>query len=245
MAQPDRGVDGAAAARRLAGGAEAFRAVVFDMDGVLVASEHLWERMWTRFAAARGKEWTADQTHRVQGMSAPEWAAFLAEFSDAGDDPQEAERAVLDDMISALDSGEIELLTGAARMITEVSEIAPIALASSAPRRLIDAVLARNGLDGRFSATVSSAEVARGKPNPDVYLAAVEQLGGVPQRCLAVEDSSNGLRAAAAAGMTVVAYPNRDYPPAADALDGSAYVAESLDGVRHYLVGALAQPTRG
>ncbi|MHA6799892.1 HAD family hydrolase [Bounagaea algeriensis] len=244
MAQPDRGVGSAAAAGRLAGGAEAFRAVVFDMDGVLVESEHLWERMWTRFAAARGQEWTADQTRRVQGMSAPEWAAFLAEFSGAAD-PQEAERAVVDDMIAALDSGEIELLAGAARMITEVSEIAPIALASSAPRRFIDAVLARNGLDGRFSATVSSAEVARGKPNPDVYLAAAEQLGGVSQRCLAVEDSSNGLRAAVAAGMTVVAYPNRDYPPAEDALGGAAYVAESLEEVRHYLVGELAQPTRG
>ncbi|MHA6804292.1 HAD family hydrolase [Salinifilum ghardaiensis] len=245
MAQPDRGVEGAAEAGRLAGTAEEFRAVVFDMDGVLVESEHLWERMWARFAAARGKEWTAEQTRQVQGMSAPEWAAFLTEFSGAGDSPVDTERAVVDDMIAALDGGEVEPLAGAARMVAEVSEVAPIALASSAPRRLIDAVLVRNGLEERFSATVSSAEVARGKPNPDVYLAAAERLGGFPERCLAVEDSSNGLRAAAAAGMTVVAHPNRDYPPAEDALAGSAYTAGSLDEVRHYLVGALAQPTRG
>ncbi|MEV5542531.1 HAD family phosphatase [Saccharopolyspora shandongensis] len=218
------------------------RAVVFDMDGVLVESEHLWERMWAKFAAARGKTWTVEQTRQVQGMSAPEWSAFLADFSAATESAVETERVVVDDMISALDGGEIELLPGAEKMVTEVAARAPIALASSAPRRLIDAVLDRHGLIKHFTATVSSAEVPKGKPSPDVYLSAAEKLGQDSRHCLAVEDSSNGLRAAAAAGMTVVAIPNSDYPPAEDALAGASYIATDLDDVRARLVSALPEP---
>ncbi|PKW15703.1 HAD family hydrolase [Saccharopolyspora spinosa] len=218
------------------------RAVVFDMDGVLVESEHLWERMWAKFAAAHGRTWTVEQTRQVQGMSAPEWSAFLADFSATSDSVAETERVVVDDMIAALDGGEIELLPGAEKMVTEVAARAPIALASSAPRRLIDAVLDRHGLTKHFAATVSSAEVPKGKPSPDVYLSAAEKLGQDPQHCLAVEDSSNGLRAAAAAGMTVVAIPNSDYPPAEDALAKASYLATDLDDVRSRLVSGLPQP---
>lgn len=245
MTRPERGVDAELSAGRSASGAREFRAVVFDMDGVLVESEHLWERTWKRFAAARAQEWTAEQTRQVQGMSAPEWASFLARFSAAGDTPEDTERSVVNDMVHALATGEVSLLPGAARMVSEVAERAPIALASSAPRRMIDAVLAGNELNEMFSTTVSSAEVARGKPHPDVFLAAAEQVGALPKTCLAVEDSSNGLRAAAAAEMTVVAYPNRDYPPASDALAGAHSVADSLDQVRRYLVTALAQHRPG
>lgn len=104
-------------------------AVVFDMDGVLVESEHLWERMWTAFAADRGKTWTAEQTRQVQGMSAPEWSAFLAAFSEAEETAAQTEKAVVDGMIAALDRGEIELLPGSLRMVTETAARAPIALA--------------------------------------------------------------------------------------------------------------------
>ncbi|MFR9731726.1 HAD family hydrolase [Saccharopolyspora sp. MS10] len=223
----------------------AHRAVVFDMDGVLVESEHLWERMWARFAAARGATWTLEQTRQVQGMSAPEWAAFLAAFSGAAESVADTERLVVDDMIAALDAGEIELLPGAERMVEEVSARAPIALASSAPRRVIDAVLDRHALTSGFSATVSSAEVPHGKPSPDVYLAAARELGPAPADCLAVEDSGNGLRAAAAAGMTVLAIPNRDYPPAASALAVASFVARDLDEVRVRLLESLTTPVAG
>ncbi|GAB3301171.1 HAD family hydrolase [Parasphingorhabdus pacifica] len=220
----------------------AHQAVVFDMDGVLVESEHLWERMWSRFAEARDRTWTVEQTRHVQGMSAPEWAAFLAEFSSAAETVAETERIVVDDMIAALDSGEITLLPGARRMVSEAAGQAPIALASSAPRRLIDSVLDRHALTRLFSATVSSAEVPRGKPSPDVYLSAADRLDTAATACLAVEDSSNGLRAAAAAGMTVVAIPSPAYPPAEDALAKASFVAADLDEVRLRLTGSLGTP---
>lgn len=222
--------------------ASTHQAVVFDMDGVLVESEHLWERMWTSFAASRGHQWTVEQTRQVQGMSAPEWAAFLARFCEASESAEDTEHVVVADMIAALDQGEIELLPGAREMVTEVVQRASIALASSAPRKLIDAVLDRHGLAAHFTATVSSAEVPRGKPSPDVYLEAARKLGRDAGECLAVEDSSNGLRAAAAAGMTVVAIPSSGYPPAEDALAKAAYVASDLDEVRLRLLESLPEP---
>lgn len=217
-------------------------AVVFDMDGVLVESEHLWEELWTRFAAHRGARWQADQTRQVQGMSAPEWAAFLADFAGAEEDARQTERIVVDGMVAALDAGRIELLSGARSMVTEVAECAPVALASSAPRRVIDAVLDRHGLSRYFHATVSSAEVPNGKPSPDVYRAAADRLGTPAGDCLAVEDSSNGLRAAAAAGMTVVAIPNPQYPPAADALAAASFASGDHDEVRRFLLTRLGRP---
>jgi HAD superfamily hydrolase (TIGR01509 family) len=218
------------------------RAVVFDMDGVLVESEHLWERMWTAFAAARGRTWTVEQTRQVQGMSAPEWSAWLARFSEASESAAETERLVVGDMITALDDGEIDLLPGAHRMVVDTAQRAPIALASSAPRSLIDAVLDRHDLARHFTATVSSAEVPHGKPSPDVYLEAARRLGHDARDCLAVEDSSNGLRAAAAAGMTVVAIPSHTYPPTEDALAKATFLAEDLDEVRLRLTESLVEP---
>ncbi len=211
-------------------------AVVFDMDGVLVESEHLWEEMWTRYAARYGYAWTATDTATVQGMSSPEWSSYLARASRSPEAPGDVERAVVDDMVAALRDGRIELLDGARSMVLDVSDQVPIALASSAPRRLIDAVLAGNDLTDRFTATVSSAEVPRGKPSPDVYQEAARRLGVAATRCAAVEDSSNGLRAAHAAGMTVLAIPSPGYPPKPDALALATTVAGSLDEVRRDLL---------
>lgn len=218
---------------------DGFHAVVFDMDGVIVESEHLWEEMWAAFAAERGAEWTRTQTTDCQGMSAPEWSSYLTEFAGGGETPEETERIVVDGMIGALDDGRIELLSGARRLVEDVSSRVPIAMASSATRRVIDAVLTHHGLGERFTATVSSAEVPRGKPRPDVYLEAARRLGIDPPACLAVEDSSNGLRAAAAAGMTVVAIPNPVYAPKPDALALAGSVAADHDDIRRILLGAL------
>ncbi|GAB3560731.1 HAD superfamily hydrolase (TIGR01509 family) [Actinopolyspora lacussalsi] len=218
------------------------RAVVFDMDGVLVESEHLWERMWTRYAARHGHEWSAEDTSTVQGMSSPEWSAYLGRVCGTPEPASETERAVVDDMIAALDDGEIELLDGAREMVTEVSSVVPIALASSAARPLIDAVLKRHGLAEHFTATVSSAEVPRGKPSPDVYTEAARRLGFTGADCAGVEDSSNGIRAAHAAGMSVVAIPNAGYPPKPDAIASASVVADSLDHVRKTLLSMLSDP---
>jgi len=216
-------------------------AVVFDLDGVLVESEHLWEENWRAFAASRGATWEAADTARLQGMSVPEWSADLAGRTGDGD-PAAVAEAVIDGMVRALGDGRIALLPGAAAMVGAAAERVPIAVASSAPRRLIAAVLEATGLAPRFAAFVSSEEVARGKPSPDVYQEAARRLGVDPARCIGVEDSSNGIRAAAAAGMEVVAIPNPTYPPRPDALARCAKIAPSPDEVRRYLVERLPAP---
>jgi HAD superfamily hydrolase (TIGR01509 family) len=215
-------------------------AVVFDLDGVLVDSEHLWEENWVAYAARHQVGWTAEDTASVQGMSAPEWAAYLARRCGVPERAEEVERAVVDGMIGSIEAGEAPLLPGAGEMVREVSARVPVALASSAARRVIDAVLDKHQLTAEFTATVSSAEVARGKPSPDVYLEAAARLGRAGEDCLGVEDSSNGIRAAAAAGLTVVALPNPTYPPKPDALELASAVAEDNHDVRRKLLAYLA-----
>lgn len=212
--------------------------VVFDMDGVLVESEHLWEENWVAYAAANGAVWGPEDTGNAQGMSVPEWSGYLARKV-GGHDPEDVARAVIDRMIAALHGGHIALLPGSAEMVRAAAERVPIAVASSAPRRLITAVLEETGLMPFFDAWVSSEEVPRGKPSPDVYAEAARRIGLDPARCAGVEDSSNGIRAAAAAGMTVIAIPNPVYPPKPDALALCAAIAESPDDARRLLVERL------
>lgn len=210
-------------------------AVVFDMDGVLVDSEHLWAEMWERYAAAHGTSWQSRHTRDVQGMSASEWAAYLTDLIGAGHDPAQTERAVVDGMIDAVAAGRAPLLDGAGELLVDVARYAPVGLATSAPPRLIKAVLDAYDIGHCFTGTVSSSEVERGKPSPDVYLEAAARIGMRSDRCVAVEDSTNGVRAAATASMTVVAVPNSRYPLRADAVSMAFEITENLGQVRRII----------
>lgn len=209
-------------------------AVVFDLDGVLVESEHLWEENWTSYAATRGYTWLPSDTATVQGMSVPEWSGYMATRL-AHDAPRDIADSVIDGMIAALHGGRVDMLPGARAMVAAAAARGPIAVASSAPRRLIEAVLEAMSLRPYFTALVSSEEVHRGKPAPDVYLEAASRIGMPATSCIGVEDSSNGIRAAAGAGMTVVAIPNPVYPPKPEALALCAKIAHSPDDVRRFL----------
>lgn len=200
------------------------RGVVFDLDGVLVKSEHLWEAAWQRYAAGSRRRWTSDDTRRCQGKSVAEWAAYLAERSSG--DAQDAEHRVIDDVIGAYRAGDVSLVAGAEALVASVTARVPVGLASSAPRAIIDIVMTSMGLGRYFAATVSTAEVPRGKPSPDVYAEVVRRLAVDPRRSVAVEDSSNGVRSAAAAGLLVIAIPSDAYPLAAD----SRALAHSVQG---------------
>ena len=204
--------------------------VVFDLDGVLLDSEHLWEQSWTEFAASASYRWTAADTGACQGMSTPEWSAYLSDRTrrPAGD----CADGVVDRMAGHYRAGHVELLPGALALVTETAARVPVAMASSAPRRIIDTVLDTMGLRGAFSATVSSEEVPRGKPSPDVYATAAQRLGLQPARSFAVEDTSNGIRAAAAAGLGVIAMPGPRYALADDAAAVALSVHIGLAEVR-------------
>ncbi len=212
-------------------------AIVFDLDGVLVDSEQVWDSVRQQLVAERGGRWTPDATTAMQGMSTPEWSAYLGTLGAAGT-PEELARAVIEAMAGRYRE-HVPLLPGAVEAVTALARRWPLAVASSSPPELIEAVLAAAGVAGRFRAVVSSEQVARGKPAPDVYLAAAAELGVPARDCVAVEDSANGLRSAAAAGMTVVAVPNPHFPPPPDALALAAATVGTPAGLTAELIDQL------
>jgi len=203
-------------------------AVVFDLDGVLVDSETVWDEVREGLVRQRGGRWHERAQADMMGMSSREWSRYMHEELGLAESPQELNDEVVSRMLVRYREN-LPLIDGAVAAVERLAESFPLALASSSNRPLIDAVLAASGLAHHFAATVSSEEVARGKPAPDVFLEAARRLGVVPARCAAVEDSANGLRAAHAAGMRVVALPNAHYPPGADALALADVVIGSLD----------------
>lgn len=212
---------------------------MFDMDGVLVESEHLWAEAWEKYAVAHGASWSTDNTRDVQGMSSAEWSAYLHEHVGAPSSPVETENDVVESMVQSVKSGAAPLMDGAAALLRDVSAHVPVGLATSAPPRLIEAVMTMYGLAEYFSGTVSSSEVARGKPSPDVYEEAARRIGVPAVECLAVEDSSNGVCAAARAGMRVVAMPSERYPLRADAREQAFAIVGELHSVQSVLWGQL------
>jgi len=213
-------------------------AVVFDMDGVLIDSEPVWEEVRRALVAERGGRWQADSQRRLMGMSTAEWSRYLASDLGVGLPPDEVARSVIARMVERY-RARLPLLPGAAAAVRRMAARWPLGLASSSPRSLIDAVLARAGLDGLFAVTVSTEEVPHGKPAPDVYVQAALRLGVQPTRCAAVEDSTNGLRSAHAAGCRVIAVPRPEFPPEQDALALAARTLSGLDELTVELVAGL------
>ena len=203
-------------------------AVVFDLDGVLIDSESVWDAARRALVAETGGRWRDDATRAMLGMSAPEWSRYVRDELGVPLEPDEIAARVVADVLERY-RREVPLLPGAVAAVRRLAARWPLGLASSANRPVIDAVLDAAGVAECFAATVAGEEVARGKPAPDVYLAATGKLGVEPGDAVAIEDSSNGLRAAAAAGMVVVAIPNREFPPSEDALALAGRVLDSLD----------------
>jgi len=206
------------------------RAVVFDLDGVIIDSEEVWEEVRRGYVAEHGREFLPDSQDRMMGMSTGEWSRHLAEEVGVPRTPEQVAADVLGRMAERYRS-DLPLIPGSVEAVRRIGSRFALALASSSARVLIDQVLATAGLTDAFQVTLSTEEVPRGKPYPDVYLAAAEKLGLAPAVCAAVEDSSNGLRSAAAAGLAVVAVPHGVYPPAPDALAGASLIVSDLSSL--------------
>ena len=201
-------------------------AIVFDLDGVLIDSEETWARVRRAYALAHGGRYPGEADRAMMGMSSVEWSRYMHDVLGVDVPPETISEEVAAQVAEEYRRA-LPLLPGAVEAVRALAARWPLGLASSANRTLIDLVLRESGLASLFRATVSSEEVPHGKPAPDVYLEAAARLSVAAVECAAVEDSSNGLRAAAAAGMRVVAVPNRAFPPEEDAL---ALAAVVLDG---------------
>jgi HAD superfamily hydrolase (TIGR01509 family) len=203
-------------------------AVIFDLDGVLIDSEQAWDAARKDVVAANGGRWREGAERAMLGMSSKEWPVYLVEQLGTQLTPAEVNDAVVAAMLRGYEA-HLPLLPGAREAVLRVSKRGPIGLASSSNRSVIDVVLEKLGVASLFAATVSSEEVARGKPAPDVYLEAARRMRVDPASATAVEDSENGIKSAHAAGMRVVAIPNPHFPPAADAVALADVVLNGLD----------------
>ena len=214
-------------------------AVIFDLDGVLVDSEAVWNEVRRELTIQSGGTWRPGAQRAMMGMSSHEWSRYMREELSVPMEDAEISRRVVDRVKDRYREG-LPLIDGAPEAVVALAARWRLGLASSANRPIIELVLAASGLAGCFEATVSSEEVPRGKPAPDVYLEAARRLSAPPEGCCAIEDSSNGLRAAAAAGMRVIAIPNRDFPPDPDATAVADVALGSIRELKPRLVSSLA-----
>jgi HAD superfamily hydrolase (TIGR01509 family) len=203
------------------------KAVVFDLDGVILDTEELWNEVREGLAHERGGRWSERAQSDMMGMSSTEWSQYMHDVVGLPESPEEINREVVDRMLERY-TQELPLIDGAVDAVRRLAAEWPLGVASSSNRVLIDKVLDVSGLASSFRATVSSEEVARGKPAPDVYLEAARRLDVEPSQAAAIEDSASGIRSAHAAGMAVIAIPNHAFPPPSDVVALAAVVLDSI-----------------
>ncbi|NLE98487.1 MAG: HAD family phosphatase [Propionibacterium sp.] len=199
------------------------RAVVFDMDGTLTDTESVWDEVRRGLAAQAGRPWTDENTRAMMGMSTPEWSHYLVETVGLPMSPEEAARETVQGMAEHYMRG-VKLMPGAVEAVRRMAERYPVAIVSSSPRLLIETAADVLRIRDVLSATVSTEEVSRGKPAPDGYLRACEELDALPGEAIAVEDAENGILSALNAGMTVVSVPGEFHPPAQEVLDRTTVI---------------------
>jgi HAD superfamily hydrolase (TIGR01509 family) len=181
-------------------------ALVLDMDGLMVDSEPLWYAVERAFAVARGGDWTPEHAHAAIGRGTAHTLRTMSGLFGFPVDVARDTAAIIDAFVARV--GELALKPGCLELLDAAGAAGlPSAVASSSPSRLIEAVLGRFALRGRFGAVVSGESVASPKPAPDIFLRTAEALGAAPASCAVLEDSLAGATAGHAAGMFVVAVP--------------------------------------
>ncbi len=208
--------------------AGAIRAVVFDLDGTLVDTEGHWARAREALTRRAGGKWYSGAHEAMMGMSSTEWTSYMHEELGVPMSPPEILEEIIDEL-DALFRAELPLLPGALQAVDTAATVGPLAVASSSPTALIELILELAGVRDRFAAVLSSEDVARGKPSPDVFVEACARLGVAPHEAAAVEDSEAGLEAALAAGTRVIAVPSPHFPPASGVLDRADAVLETIE----------------
>jgi HAD superfamily hydrolase (TIGR01509 family) len=213
-------------------------AVVFDLDGVLIESEQVWDAAREELARERGGTWDERATTDMMGMSSKEWSGYMHDRLDVPMTPAEINDDVVRRVAAAYEE-HLPLLPHAVETVQGLARRWRLGVASSSNRPIIELVLDRMGVRNSFDAIVSSEEVANGKPAPDVYLAVAGELGVDPKDSVAIEDSTNGIKAAVAARMRTIAVPNRQFRPDDEVLAAAAAVVASLAEVTPELVASL------
>jgi len=214
-------------------------AIIFDMDGLLVDSEPYWDEARRIMAAEAGVKWNEDDHKAVMGVSTPEWVNYMIERLGLKLPPNFVEERIIGTM-AGLYNQRIPFLPGAVEAVSMAAKHFTTALASGSPRSLIDTVTNSPALMGKFDLILSGDQFSRGKPAPDIYLGAAEQLNLKPSQCACIEDSGSGILAGHSAGMKVIAVPDTRFPPAAEHLARASIVLNSL---RQFSIHAFGHDT--
>jgi HAD superfamily hydrolase (TIGR01509 family) len=217
-------------------------AIVFDLDGVLIDSEPVWEEVRRQYVSDHGGQWQPGTQSRLMGMSTGEWARYLSDELGVGRTAEQVAGDVVTEMVARY-TASVPLIPGADAVVRELARAWPLGLASASPPRLIEAALTVSGLADTFEVALSADGVPRGKPAADIYLAVAKRLGQDPALCVAIEDSSNGVRSAARAGMKVIAVPDHRYPLDDDAQQRAGLVVAGLDAISPEAVRAVGRGT--
>jgi HAD superfamily hydrolase (TIGR01509 family) len=210
-------------------------AVIFDLDGLLIDSESVWDRARRDYVAEHGGRWREEATREMPGMSSVEWSRYVRERLGV-DRPAQLISSEVARRVAELYERELPLVPGALDAVRRLAARWRLGLASSSNREVIDQVLDRAGIEACFAATVSSEEVGAGKPAPDVYLETARRLQATPRACVAIEDSHNGILSARTAQMVVIAVPNPHFAPGEEALAAAARVLPTIQELRVELV---------
>ena len=205
-----------------------FRAVLFDLDGVLVDGMIWWREVRSQFAAAHGRHWSESDEAAMHGANTHEWSAEIRERLGLDMSEDDIEKAVVGGLLERYATKGAPAIGGAAETLRRLSGRYRLGVASSSPIPVIEAALAGLHVRELIDAVTSSDEAGAGKPEPDVFLLAARRLGVDPAECLVVEDSLNGILGARAAGMRVVLIPDASVPPAPGAREAATYFLRSL-----------------
>jgi HAD superfamily hydrolase (TIGR01509 family) len=223
---------------RSALGPSSIEAIIFDLDGVIVASEQVWDRVRRRFVETHRGTWRKDSSRQMMGLSTRAWARYLTVELGVDLPEEEVAKQVIEEMKRQYERN-LPFVDGAVAAIRELSASWPMAVASGSPKSLIEAVLVGGAIHDEFQVLVSSDEVAAGKPAADVYLEAARRLDVSAERCVVVEDSLNGIRSAVAAGATVIAIPNSAYAPEDETISLATLVLADIKSLTPHLVRSL------
>jgi len=200
---------------------------MFDLDGVLIDSEPIWERIRRDFAESRGGEWTGELQRRMMGARTADWSVALSDAVGGAVTPESAAEQVIAELAAEYRRNP-PVIAGAVDAVRGLALDLTLGLVSGSPQVLIVLVLRLLGLEGAFEVAMSADEVARGKPHPDPYLGLARRLSVQPQACAVVEDSSNGIRSGHAAGAHVIAIPRGEHRPDAETLGLAAVVLHDI-----------------
>ena len=201
-------------------------AVIFDMDGVMIDSEPLWEKTERILLARRSIDYSPDYRDKIVGLNQRDSGRLLVDTFDLDETVED----IINERISILTSiyeEELELIPALVPLLEQLArEGYRLAVASSSPLRVVTFVLDMFSLYDHFLTVVSGDSVGNGKPHPDIYLHTAEMLGVAPAECVAIEDSINGLRSAKGAGMYCIAIPDKRLTP--DQFESADVILDNL-----------------